>query len=137
MSSQANDLSRGGGGRTSRPYALLVEDETSLIELIRYNLDREGYEVRVATDGEEAILLIEERLPDIVRVNTTKKRSRVAHRVGEVVGTHTLRFFSPYDEIKLTHNAFNRSGFAAGAIEAAKFVVNKKGIFTMNDLIPV
>ena len=60
-----------------------------------------------------------------------------AHRVGEVVGTHSLRFFSPYDEIKLTHNAFNRSGFAAGAIEAAKFVVNKKGIFTMNDLIPV
>ena len=60
-----------------------------------------------------------------------------AHRVGEVVGTHTLRFFSPYDEIKLTHHAFNRSGFAAGAIEAAKFVVNKKGIFTMNDLIPV
>lgn len=60
-----------------------------------------------------------------------------AHRVGEVVGTHTLRFFSPYDEIKLTHHAFTRSGFAAGAIEAAKFVVNKKGIFTMNDLIPV
>jgi two-component system phosphate regulon response regulator PhoB len=66
MSSPVNDLSRGGGGRTSRPYALLVEDEASLIELIRYNLDREGYEVRVATDGEEAILLIEERLPDIV-----------------------------------------------------------------------
>jgi 4-hydroxy-tetrahydrodipicolinate reductase len=60
-----------------------------------------------------------------------------AHRKDEVVGTHTLRFFSPYDEIKLTHHAFNRSGFAAGAIEAAKFVVNKKGIFTMNDLIPV
>lgn len=60
-----------------------------------------------------------------------------AHRVGDVIGTHTLRFFSPYDEIKLTHHAFNRSGFAAGAIEAAKFVVNKKGIFTMNDLIPV
>lgn len=65
MSLQANDLGRGGGGRT-RPFALLVEDETSLIELIRYNLDREGYEVRVAMDGEEALLLIEERLPDIV-----------------------------------------------------------------------
>jgi two-component system phosphate regulon response regulator PhoB len=43
-----------------------VEDEASLVELIRYNLEKEGHEVVVATDGEEAILLIEERLPDIV-----------------------------------------------------------------------
>lgn len=50
----------------ARPYALVVEDEAPLVELIRYNLEKEGYEVGVAMDGEEAILLIEERQPDIV-----------------------------------------------------------------------
>jgi two-component system phosphate regulon response regulator PhoB len=50
----------------TRPYALVVEDEAALVELIRYNLVKEGYEVATATDGEEALLLIEERQPDIV-----------------------------------------------------------------------
>jgi len=50
----------------TRPFALIVEDEPALVELIRYNLIKEGYEVAVAMDGEEALLQIEERLPDIV-----------------------------------------------------------------------
>ncbi|MDP3738945.1 MAG: phosphate regulon transcriptional regulator PhoB [Hyphomonadaceae bacterium] len=50
----------------TKPYALIVEDEAALVELIRYNLEKEGYEIEVAMDGEEAILLIEERQPDIV-----------------------------------------------------------------------
>jgi two-component system phosphate regulon response regulator PhoB len=50
----------------TRAYALIVEDETALVELIRYNLIKEGYEVASASDGEEALLLIEERQPDIV-----------------------------------------------------------------------
>jgi two-component system phosphate regulon response regulator PhoB len=50
----------------TKPYALIVEDEAALVELIRYNLEKEGYEIDVAMDGEEAILLIEERQPDIV-----------------------------------------------------------------------
>jgi two-component system phosphate regulon response regulator PhoB len=44
----------------------VVEDEPPLVELIRYNLEREGYEVDIAMDGEEALLLVEERQPDIV-----------------------------------------------------------------------
>ena len=50
----------------TKPYALIVEDEPALVELIKYNLVKEGYEVTVATDGEEALLTIEERQPDIV-----------------------------------------------------------------------
>ena len=50
----------------TRPYALIVEDEAPLVELIRYNLVKEGYEVATATDGEDALLQIAERQPDIV-----------------------------------------------------------------------
>ncbi len=66
MSSAAIEAPRSVRSVAARPYALIVEDESALIELVRYNLEREGYEIGVAMDGEEALLLIEERQPDIV-----------------------------------------------------------------------
>ena len=48
------------------PHILVVEDEDSLATLLQYNLQKEGYEVRLAGDGEEALLMIDERLPDLV-----------------------------------------------------------------------
>ena len=49
-----------------KPSILVVEDEASLATLLQYNLDKEGFGVAVATDGEEALLLIDEGLPDLV-----------------------------------------------------------------------
>lgn len=48
------------------PHVLVVEDEDSLATLLQYNLQKEGYEVSLAGDGEEALLLVEERLPDLI-----------------------------------------------------------------------
>jgi two-component system phosphate regulon response regulator PhoB len=48
------------------PHILVVEDEDALSTLLQYNLDKEGYEVSVAADGEEALTLVSERLPDII-----------------------------------------------------------------------
>ncbi len=48
------------------PYILVVEDEDALSTLLQYNLDKEGYEVVVASDGEEALTLVSEKLPDLV-----------------------------------------------------------------------
>ncbi len=45
---------------------LIVEDEPSMVELLRYNLESEGFQVTSATDGEEAMLSIEEQKPDMV-----------------------------------------------------------------------
>lgn len=49
-----------------KPYVLVVEDEDSLATLLQYNLDKEDYEVALASDGEEALLMVEERAPDLV-----------------------------------------------------------------------
>ncbi len=48
------------------PYVLVVEDEDALATLLQYNLEKEGYAVSVAGDGEEALLLVDERQPDLV-----------------------------------------------------------------------
>ena len=56
-------------------------------------------------------------------------------REGNVTGTHHVRFTSSNDQIEISHTAFNRNGFASGAITAAEFLVGKSGIYTMADLI--
>ena len=49
-----------------KPYVLVVEDEDSLSTLLQYNFEKEGFEVGVANDGEEALIMIDERTPDIL-----------------------------------------------------------------------
>ncbi len=48
------------------PLVLVVEDETALVTLLRYNLEREGFRVAAAGDGEEALLVAREQKPDLV-----------------------------------------------------------------------
>lgn len=48
------------------PYVLVVEDEDALATLLQYNLEKDGYQVALAADGEEALIQVDERLPDIV-----------------------------------------------------------------------
>ena len=48
------------------PHVLVVEDEDSLATLLQYNLQKEGYEVSLAGDGEEALLMVDERVPDLI-----------------------------------------------------------------------
>ena len=49
-----------------KPLVLIVEDEPSLATLLRYNLEKEGYRVADAPDGEEALLLAQEEAPELV-----------------------------------------------------------------------
>lgn len=49
-----------------KPRILLIEDDPSLTELIRYNLEQEGFEVATSGDGEEGLLMAEESPPDLI-----------------------------------------------------------------------
>lgn len=56
-------------------------------------------------------------------------------REDEVPGTHVVKYISDADEIELIHKAYNRTGFAEGALMAAEWVAGKRGIFGMKDLL--
>ena len=58
-----------------------------------------------------------------------------AIRQDEVPGTHSVYYKSEVDEIEIKHTAFNRNGFAIGAIIAAEWIIGKSGNFTMNDVL--
>lgn len=59
----------------------------------------------------------------------------ISKRIGEVPGTHSITYTSPIDQITITHEAFNRKGFALGAVIAAEWVHKRKGVFTMSDML--
>ncbi|TCJ12001.1 4-hydroxy-tetrahydrodipicolinate reductase [Flaviaesturariibacter flavus] len=58
-----------------------------------------------------------------------------SERTDPAPGTHHVRYFSPIDDIEIIHTAHSREGFAAGALTAAEFVHNRKGVFTMKDVL--
>ncbi|MBS1730120.1 MAG: 4-hydroxy-tetrahydrodipicolinate reductase [Bacteroidetes bacterium] len=59
----------------------------------------------------------------------------ISKREDEIAGIHIVKYFSGDDEIVIRHNAFNRKGFAIGALAAAEFMQQKRGIFSMNDVL--
>ncbi|MGZ4049019.1 MAG: 4-hydroxy-tetrahydrodipicolinate reductase, partial [Bacteroidia bacterium] len=71
-----------------------------------------------------------------VNTSTSEKNELeiISKRIDEVPGTHTVTYKSDVDEISITHLAYNRKGFALGAVVAAEWLKDKKGIFGMTDL---
>jgi 4-hydroxy-tetrahydrodipicolinate reductase len=60
-----------------------------------------------------------------------------AKRIPEVPGTHTISYASEIDEIHLNHTAKSRQGFALGAVIAAEWLLHKKGVYTMKDVLNI
>lgn len=58
-----------------------------------------------------------------------------AKRIDDVPGTHTVKYDSEIDTIEIKHTAKSRQGFALGAVVAAEYLQDKKGIFSMKDVM--
>jgi 4-hydroxy-tetrahydrodipicolinate reductase len=63
--------------------------------------------------------------------------SITAKRIENVPGTHEIMYQSTIDDISIKHVAHNRQGFALGAVIAAEWLKNKKGIFSMKDVLNI
>ncbi|MES2006264.1 MAG: 4-hydroxy-tetrahydrodipicolinate reductase [Bacteroidota bacterium] len=59
----------------------------------------------------------------------------ISERIDPAPGTHKIKYTSSVDDIEIIHTAHNRVGFAGGAVLAAEFAVNKKGIFGMKEVL--
>lgn len=60
-----------------------------------------------------------------------------AKRIENVPGTHEITYKSTVDSIQITHTAYSRNGFALGAVIAAEWLHEKKGVFTMKDVLNI
>ncbi len=66
---------------------------------------------------------------------STDELQVVSKRLGTVPGTHIVEYDSTDDTIEIKHTAKSRRGLAFGAVVAAEFVIGKKGVFGMKDLL--
>jgi 4-hydroxy-tetrahydrodipicolinate reductase len=64
-----------------------------------------------------------------------KKIPITSVRVGAVPGTHEFVFDAPFEQIHLEHIARDRRVFADGALVAARWLIGKRGVFTMRDIL--
>ena len=71
----------------------------------------------------------------MVRAGYSAAIDMASTRVGSIPGTHTVGFDSPSDTITLTHTTRDRSLFARGALEAARWVYGRRGWFSMKDVL--
>lgn len=61
--------------------------------------------------------------------------SIISERIDPAPGTHKVIYSSPIDDIEIIHTAHNRKGFATGAVLAAEFIKDKKGIYSMKEVL--
>ena len=74
-------------------------------------------------------------LADIVDANMNVSTDIQSVRCGEIPGIHTIGFEGPNDRITMTHEAFSREGFAAGAVEAALMTEGLSGVHEFKELL--
>lgn len=67
--------------------------------------------------------------------NEESELSIISKRIDPAPGTHIVTYASDIDDIEIKHTAHSRKGFAAGALTAACFIQNRKGVYNMNDLL--
>lgn len=63
--------------------------------------------------------------------------SIISERIDPAPGTHYVKYSSEVDDIEIIHTAHSRKGFALGAVLAAEYISNKKGIFSMKDVLNI
>jgi 4-hydroxy-tetrahydrodipicolinate reductase len=68
-----------------------------------------------------------ESIEDMLIINSVRE--------GEVPGTHIINYISDEDSIEIKHEAFGRKGFAMGAVLVAEWILDKKGILSMDDFL--
>ncbi|OSZ77393.1 4-hydroxy-tetrahydrodipicolinate reductase [Chitinophagaceae bacterium IBVUCB2] len=90
-----------------------------------------------------AITLAEQILEEVKRKNQWVNKLSdnpadleiISQRVDPAPGTHSIKYSSVIDDIEIIHTAHNRTGFATGAVLAAEYIKDKKGFFTMKDVL--
>tara|TARA_R110001592_G_scaffold363109_2_gene680406 strand:+ start:80037 stop:80759 length:723 start_codon:yes stop_codon:yes gene_type:complete len=118
----------------------------SMAKLAEYGVDMQEIHHTQKLDAPSgtAITLAEQIISEIPELDNwsldDKEPNHIhidAQRTGDVPGTHIINYTSAIDQISIKHEAFNRNGFALGAIIAAEYAAKNQGILTMNDVLNI
>jgi 4-hydroxy-tetrahydrodipicolinate reductase len=123
----------------NKKLALLMKDRTDYeiqLEEIHHTQKKDAPSGTAITLAEQVIEASPQKTKWINEASENKNDvSIISKRIHEIPGTHSVKYFSPIDDIEIIHTAHNRKGFAQGAVLAAEFISDKTGIFSMKDVL--
>ena len=123
----------------NRYLARLMNEQTAY----RPTLTETHHTAKVDAPSGTAITLAEGILAELDRLNEWHRGSTEAtdllpvlsHRIDPTPGTHEVVYESEEDTLRIEHVAHGREGFARGALRAAEWLVGKRGVYGMSDLL--
>ena len=96
-----------------------------------YGISKEGQNVLALELAKDKTKWVSNEIPEPNEVAIWSARE------GKVAGTHIVKYISDIDQIEISHVAHGREGFALGAVIAAEWIVGKKGVFGMKELLSI
>ena len=106
------------------------------IEEIHHTEKKDAPSGTAITLAEEIIKTSQQKNKWVNKISDTHDElSIISKRIDPAAGTHSVKYSSDVDDIEIIHTAHNRKSFAAGAVLAAEFIFDKKGMFNMKDVL--
>ena len=107
-----------------------------MLEEIHHTEKKDAPSGTAITLAEQVIQNITSKKSWVNEISDNKEELEIiSKRIDPAPGTHTIKYHSPIDDIEIIHTAHNRLGFAGGAVLAAEFIANKKGIYNMKQVL--
>jgi 4-hydroxy-tetrahydrodipicolinate reductase len=94
-----------------------------------------GWEIHHSAKKDAPSGTLKKLAEEIRRVGFTGSLTLSSNRAGAHTGTHEIGFDSPADTITLRHTARSREGYARGALQAARWIAGKKGVFEFREIL--
>ncbi len=115
----------------------LLNDYNVSIEEIHHTKKLDAPSGTAITLAEEIINNSSKETWELDNTSSEKRIPIISKRIKNIAGTHIVSYQSKIDTLEIKHTAHNRKGFALGAIIAAEWLINKKGVFTMKDVLNI
>ena len=106
---------------------------TKLMKNQKYSLSMEEIHHTEKKDSPSGTALTLKQ--DILDIDQNRTINIISKRMENSIGTHKIIYDSPIDQISIKHKAKNRKGFALGALIAAEWISDKKGVFEFEDIL--
>jgi 4-hydroxy-tetrahydrodipicolinate reductase len=106
------------------------------IEEIHHTQKKDAPSGTAITLAEQVLQHIASKKKWVNEISSNKEDLEIiSKRIDPTPGTHSIKYSSAVDNIEIIHTANNRIGFAGGAVMAAEFIVSKKGIYSMKQVL--
>lgn len=123
----------------NKQLALMMNDQTNYdieLEEIHHTQKLDAPSGTAITLAKDILAKIDRKEAWTKEIAETERDLPIrSKRIDKVPGTHSISYVSAIDSIEIKHTAFTRIGFAKGALTAAEWIVDKKGVFNMNDVL--